>query len=197
MVIFSAGIMDEISGNLTGKLLLAMPTMADPRFYRAAIFVCTHDESGAMGLIINQSPLNMAMGQLLDQLNIRNAPASLLRLPVLAGGPVEPGQGFMLHTSDFEQAETIKVNDKFGVSGTIEALRATAEGRGPKELIFTLGYSGWSAGQLEAEIQENAWMIAEATHELLFNTPIESKWDRAMARIGVDPVMLSTAAGSA
>jgi putative transcriptional regulator len=189
--------MDEISGKLTGKLLLAMPTMTDPRFYKSVIFMCTHDESGAMGLIINQSPLNMAMSQLLNQLNIQHAPSALLSLPVLTGGPVEPGQGFMLHTSDFEQPETIKVNEKFGVSGTIEALRATAEGKGPKELIFTLGYSGWSAGQLEEEIQENAWMIAEATHELLFNTPIESKWDRAMARIGVNPVMLSTVAGSA
>lgn len=189
--------MNEISGNLTGKLLLAMPTMTDPRFYKSVIFMCTHDESGAMGLIINQSPLNMAMSQLLNQLNIRSSHSGFLGLPVLTGGPVEPAQGFMLHTSDFERPDTIKVNEKFGVSATLEALSAAAEGRGPKEMIFALGYSGWSAGQLEAEIQENAWMVADANHELLFNTPIESKWDRAMARIGVDPVMLSTASGSA
>ncbi len=189
--------MDEISGNLTGKLLLAMPTMTDPRFYKAVIFMCTHDASGAMGLIINQSPLNMAMRQLLNQLEIKSEDKNLLGLPVLTGGPVEPGQGFMLHTSDFAQPETIKVNEKFGVSGTLDALRAAAEGKGPKELIFALGYSGWSAGQLDAEIQENAWMIVDANHELLFNTPIESKWERAMARLGVNPVMLSTVAGSA
>lgn len=187
----------KIVSNLAGKLLLAMPNMSDPRFYRSAIFMCTHDEDGAMGLIINHALLNLTLGQLMEQLKVPTTQHPLLATPVLAGGPVESGRGFIIHTPDFNQPETMHINSHFSVTGTVDALQLVGAGLGPKELVFVLGYAGWTAGQLEAEIQENAWMVAEADHEIIFNTPIEQKWDRAMGRIGVDPGMLSTTSGHA
>lgn len=189
--------MDQIIQNLTGKLLLAMPGMGDPRFSRAVIFVCSHDDQGAMGLIVNFPLLNLSFGQLLEQLKITPDATAPIDIPVMSGGPVETARGFMLHTSEFAQPDTIIVNDRFGVSGTLDALKAVASGIGPKEMIFMLGYAGWSAGQLDAELQENSWMIADADHELLFNTPYEDKWDSAMLRMGINPGMLSSVSGHA
>lgn len=189
--------MEPVFQSLKGKLLLAMPGMSDPRFYRTVIFMCDHDAKGSMGLIINQSILNIPLSKLLNELHIEAKSDGALDLPVLTGGPVETARGFLLHTSDFQQSETMPVTSKFSVSGTLEALKAVADGQGPKEMIFMLGYAGWGPGQLEQEIQQNAWIIGEADHELLFNTSAEEKWDRAMGRIGVNPTMLSSVAGSA
>lgn len=189
--------MSEIIQNLTGKLLLAMPGMADPRFNKATIFICSHDKQGAMGLVVNYPLPQLALGQMFEQLHLQTDATAPISLPVLSGGPVEPSRGFMLHTSDFMQPDTISVLGKFGVSGTIDALKAVAAGVGPKEMLFMLGYSGWGAQQLEQELQDNSWMIVDADHELLFNTSAEDKWDRAMGRIGINPVMLSTVAGRA
>lgn len=189
--------MSNIIQNLTGKLLLAMPGMGDPRFSKAVIFICSHDGEGSMGLIINYPLPHLTLGQMFEQLNMTADATAPVSLPVLSGGPVEPSRGFMLHTSDFMQPDTISVLGKFGVSGTLDALKAAASGIGPKEMIFMLGYSGWGAGQLDQELQENAWMVTESDHELLFNTPLEDKWTRAMGRIGVNPSMLSSASGRA
>lgn len=174
-----------------------MPGMGDPRFYRSVIFICEHNDQGAMGLIINQSLLNLDFGQLLSQLGIEPVAGIPLAIPILTGGPVETGRGFLLHTLDFRQPETMEVEGRFGVTGTVDALKAVASAQGPKEMLFMLGYAGWGAGQLEREIQDNAWMIGEADYEILFNTSPEEKWDRAMGRIGIDPVMLSPLAGRA
>lgn len=189
--------MKSVFQSLKGKLLLAMPGMGDPRFYRTVIFMCDHDANGSMGLIINQSILGISLGKLLTELHIEAKGNAALDLPVLTGGPVETARGFLLHTSDFQQPETMHVTPKFSVSGTLESLKAVAEGHGPNEMIFMLGYAGWGPGQLEQEIQQNAWIIGEADHELIFNTSAEEKWDRAMGRIGVNPNMLSSVAGSA
>jgi putative transcriptional regulator len=189
--------MGTIAGNLTGKLLLAMPGMTDPRFYHSVIFMCAHDEKGSMGLVINHSFLNLNLGQLFEHLSMKPQENAPLTVPVLTGGPVETGRGFLLHTLDFRQSDTLEVSPGFGVTGTVDALKTIASGQGPRDFLFLLGYSGWNAGQLEQEIQSNTWMIAEADHNLIFNTGIEEKWDRAMGRIGVDPSMLSSAAGRA
>jgi putative transcriptional regulator len=194
---FIVSIMDPILNSLKGKLLLAMPGMGDPRFYKTVIFICDHDAKGSMGLIINQSILNITLGKLLAELQIEGDITLAKDIPVLTGGPVETARGFMLHTSDFNHKDTMLVTPQFSFSGTLEALKAVAHGQGPKELIFMLGYAGWGAGQLDQEIQENSWMVCNADHELLFNTPAEDKWDRAMGRIGVNPVMLSSASGHA
>ncbi len=189
--------MTDVVSNLTGKLLLAMPGMQDPRFYHSVIFMCSHNEDGAMGLIINQSLLNLTLGQLLSQLKITPGPHALLNLPVQTGGPVESGRGFLLHGADFHLKDTMQVGPHFGVTATVDALQEVAQGTGPSDLIFMLGYAGWDAGQLEQEIQDNAWMVGEADQEIIFNTPLEQKWDRALARLGVDPGLLSSAAGHA
>ena len=189
--------MEPILNTLKGKLLLAMPGLGDPRFYKTVIFMCDHDAKGSMGLIINQSVLNITLGKLLSELQIENGHTIANDIPVLTGGPVETARGFMLHTSDFNHKDTMQVTPQFSFSGTLDALKEVANGHGPKELIFMLGYAGWGAGQLDQELQENSWMVCDADHEILFNTRAEDKWDRAMGRIGVNPVMLSTASGRA
>lgn len=181
---------------LDGKLLLAMPSMTDPRFERAVIYLCSHDESGAMGLVINQAFSNLSFESLLDQLDI-DVPDDVPDVPVHSGGPVEPGRGFVLHSADFVQETTLVVSETLALSATVDILQALAAGKGPRYHLLALGYAGWSAGQLEQEIQANAWLTAEADDEVIFNTELEQKWPRAMAMLGVNVSMLSSDAGHA
>lgn len=184
---------------LAGKLLLAMPHMNDPRFSRAVIFMCAHDAKGAMGMAINKPVPGMTFGSLLGQFNISigdKARADIINQPVLSGGPVETVRGFMIHGKDFVTNDTVHAGS-FSISGTLAALKATAQGLGPAKIRFTLGYAGWSAGQLEQEIQENVWMTVPATHELVFNTSPELMWDKAFGTLGVNPALLSQASGRA
>lgn len=182
------------SGFLENKLLLAMPTMADPRFERSVIYVCSHDASGAMGLVINQSLEHLTFEGLLEQLNIDVA-AGVPNIPVHAGGPVEPGRGFVLHSADFVQDSTMIVSQTLALTATVDIMKALAENKGPLRHLLALGYAGWGAGQLEREVQGNGWMIADADEEILFNTDLELMWPRAMAMLGIDIAMLSTEAG--
>ena len=182
---------------LAGQLLLAMPGMKDPRFHRAVIFVCAHDPSGAMGLMLNQPVPGMALVHLMDQLDIPLIHTEAGAMPVFNGGPVETGRGFVLHGPDFRQKETVIVNDFFSVTATVDALSALGAGIGPKESLFMLGYAGWTAGQLEAEIADNTWLTAPATPEVVFSTPPTHQWDTAMHILGVDPSHLSGFAGRA
>lgn len=187
------------NGNyLTGRLLLAMPAMGDPRFHKAVIYVCAHDENGAMGLVINHTLPGIDLSQLLEQLNIMAAEANaMVAAPVMSGGPVETARGFVLHSNDFRQADTIRIDDDFSVTGTIDALKAIANGQGPEQMLFILGYAGWSPGQLDAEIQQNAWLIADPDPDLIFRAAADEKWMRAVQKLGVDPGMLSGEAGRA
>jgi putative transcriptional regulator len=180
---------------LTGRLLLAMPQMGDPRFHRAVIFMCAHDENGAMGLVLNNVMPGLDLSELLGQLNIDRQPATPAA-PVMNGGPVESARGFVLHSTDFTQPETVRVGPELGVTGTIEALRAIAAGDGPQKMLFMLGYAGWGAGQLDRELQQNAWLVTDADAEIIFGDA-ERKWDRAVRKIGIDPAMLSGDAGHA
>lgn len=182
---------------LTGQLLLAAPSMADPRFARAVILICSHTKEGAMGLVLSHQIAELTLTKILTEMSIPSNELAPLDLPILSGGPLDTGRGFLLHTLDFEEPDTLKVLDHFGVTGTLEALRDVATGKGPQDLLFILGYSGWSAGQLEEELQENAWLVAPADHDLVFSTPTEEKWDRAFARLGVDPLLLSAQGGHA
>lgn len=185
---------------MTGRLLLAMPGMGDPRFHKAVIYVCAHDENGAMGLMINSVLPGVDLSELLSQLDIdvgSEIKEKSSDMPVLSGGPVETARGFVLHSSDFCQDDTIEINDKVGVTGTIDALKAIASGKGPEQMLFLLGYAGWSKGQLDQEIQQNAWLITDADSELIFAATPEEKWDLAVKKLGVDPAMLSAVAGSA
>lgn len=185
---------------LAGKILLAMPNMGDPRFHRAAIVVCAHAENGAMGLVINHPLPGLSFAGMLQQLNIPQDDirhAAIPDIPVLGGGPVENARGFILHSRDFSIKDTVIITDDIAVTGTIDALRAVAAGEGPKRMLFVLGYAGWTAGQLEQEIQENVWLVAEPGSALLFDIPADEKWAYGIKTLGVDLAMLSGVAGRA
>ncbi len=185
---------------LKGKLLLAMPNMGDNRFNHAVIFMCAHDENGAMGIVINNAMPEVEFKDLVSQLKIESdikVDLNKITLPVMCGGPVETGRGFLIHSSDFYRGETMRVNKSYGVTGTVDALKDLAIGKGPDDVLFALGYAGWDAGQLEAELQDNAWLVVDPDHELIFGDDPDEKWNLAIAKLGIDPVMLSGAAGSA
>lgn len=191
---------EPFTTTLTGKILLAMPGMSDPRFHRAVILVCAHDENGAMGLVINHQLPGIDLTQLLDQLNIHatdeNGPA-IPDVPVLSGGPIENARGFLLHSNDFHQPGSVPVSQELSVTGTVDALRAVAAGDHPDKMIFVLGYAGWTEGQLDLELQENVWLVSEADEGLIFSTPCDEKWTTAMHKMGIDPALLSGEAGRA
>ncbi len=182
---------------LDGKLLLAMPAMGDPRFDRSVIYVCSHDESGAMGLVINNAFDNLSFKDLLEQLDIEVDHSDLPDVTMHSGGPVEPGRGFVLHSADYVQESTLITSEKLALTATVDILKAIANDHGPHHHLLALGYAGWGAGQLEQEIQNNAWLTAEADEEIIFNTDLEQKWPRAMAMLGVNISMLSSDAGHA
>ena len=185
---------------LTGKLLLAMPGMKDPRFHNAVIYMCSHDEQGAMGLVINHVVPGMGFKDILKELPLESEieidPAAL-SIPIMLGGPVDAGRGFLLHSGDFSDAQTIVVDKNFSVTATLDAIRAVAAGEGPDKKLFILGYAGWSAGQLDEEIQGNSWLVADSDPALIFNAPNGEKWQKAVSGLGFDPAMLSSNAGRA
>lgn len=188
------------SNYLSGQILLAMPTMADTRFERAAIYVCAHDENGAMGIVINNIFPGLEFGSLLKDLEIQSditLPNNLSHLPVLCGGPVETARGFLIHSNDFKQPDTIKVQPDIHVTGTIDALMALGESTPPKQMIFALGYAGWEAGQLDAEIRENVWMSLEATSALVFEQNVQTIWEQGFQSLSINPKQLSALSGSA
>jgi putative transcriptional regulator len=189
---------------LDGHLLIAMPGMADPRFARSVIYVCAHSADGAMGIVINKLVPEIQFRELLVQLDIverpdhGRLPSEVDAIRVHRGGPVETGRGFVLHSSDFFlESATLPIADGICLTATLEILRAISAGRGPSRAILALGYTGWSPGQLESEIQANGWLHGPADKAILFDADIDSKYERALAKIGVDAAMLSTDAGHA
>jgi len=191
-------------GYLEGQLLIAMPGMSDDRFARSVIYLCAHSAEGAMGIVINKPAPDLRLTELLVQLEIIDSddairlPAQIERMPVLMGGPVETSRGFVLHSPDYrvEQA-TMPVDGEICLTATVDILRAIARGRGPRDAMLALGYAGWSAGQLETEIQRNGWLNCPADPEIVFDPESQDKYERALRRIGIDPAMLSATAGHA
>jgi putative transcriptional regulator len=191
-------------GYLDGQMLVAMPVMEDERFARSVIYICAHSAEGAMGIIVNRPAGSIDFPQLLVQLDIIDK-ADEIRLPenaetmkVLRGGPVETGRGFVLHSSDFSiKNATLPIDEGISLTATLDILKAIAEGNGPKHAILALGYAGWAPGQLEHEIQDNGWLHCPADPDLIFGTDIEDKYQRALAKIGIDLAMLSNDAGHA
>ncbi|HBS48966.1 MAG TPA: YqgE/AlgH family protein [Rhodobacteraceae bacterium] len=183
--------------NLTGKLLIAMPGMGDPRFDHSVVFLCSHDDEAAMGLIVNKPSADVTMKELMTQLELTPGPGQR-NVPVYFGGPVEGARGFVLHTPDYaSNLQTLAVNDGFAMTATLDILEDIAEGRGPERSMMVLGYAGWGPGQLESEIAMNGWLTTEADPKLVFDTPNAEKWGAALARLGVDPLTLSADAGRA
>jgi putative transcriptional regulator len=183
-------------GYLAGQMLIAMPQMQDARFSRTVVYMCAHTAEGAMGLVINRLFSALSFPDLLEQLGIEPTPLCD-PISVHFGGPVEAGRGFVLHSTDYVQETTLLVDDRVALTATVDVLRAIAEGRGPRQCILALGYAGWGAGQLDSEIRENAWLNVPADEDLLFGIEVEHKWERAIAKIGVDFSMLSGDVGHA
>lgn len=183
--------------DLGGKLLIAMPGMGDPRFEKSVILVCAHSAEGAMGLIVNKPAPDLSFEGLLDQLKIPRAPRGR-DIRIHAGGPVERGRGFVLHSADYHAGgATMDVPGGFGMTATIDVLAALAKGDGPSAALLALGYSGWGPGQLEAEIRRNDWLTADAPADLVFSPDDAAKWKGALRRLGIDPITLSGTAGRA
>lgn len=182
--------------NLTGKILIAMPFLPDPRFTHAVIYVCGHDAQGAMGLIVNKGLPAVSFEELLAQMNV-DVSAVTSKVPVHYGGPVEVGRGFVLHSSDYSAESTVLIENGFAMTATLDILRAIAVNEGPRDILLALGYVGWGAGQLEHEIQENGWLTIEADPALIFDHDLEGKWRQALATLGIDPAVLSFEIGHA
>jgi putative transcriptional regulator len=187
--------MDEPAPFLSGKLLLAMPGMSDPRFEKAVIALAVHDEEGAIGIGVGHERAGLRFRALLRQLDID--PGQAPDVPVLHGGPVEPGRGFVLHSDDWGGQDTVQVVGIGALTGTIDVLRAIAEGKGPSQWVVALGYAGWEGGQLEEEMTRHGWFTAGGGEEILFDTATSDRWDHAFRNEGIDPRLLVAETGAA
>jgi len=194
----------DASGYLDGQVLVAMPTLADDRFARTVIYVCAHSAEGAMGIVVNKPAPHISFPDLLVQLDIITA-GEEIRLPekagaiqILRGGPVESGRGFVLHSADFMiEDSTLPIDDGICLTATLDILKAIARGDGPERALLALGYAGWAPGQLETEIQANGWLNCPADRALVFGDDADTKYERALAKIGIDLAKLAPEAGHA
>ncbi|MDE1332752.1 MULTISPECIES: YqgE/AlgH family protein [Vibrio] len=186
--------------NLTNHFLVAMPSMQDPYFKHSVIYICEHNEEGAMGLMIN-APIDITVGGMLKQVNIEPSYPQIqvdsLKMPVLNGGPVAEDRGFILHRPKDHYESSIRMSDDLAVTTSKDILSVLGTDAEPSSYLVTLGYSGWEPGQLELELSENSWLTIEADPEVIFNTPIHDKWSQAIKKLGIDPIQLSGLAGHA
>ena len=181
---------------VTGQLLIAMPGMRDERFAKSVIYMCAHSEEGAMGLVLNQRLDSLTFAELISQLELDEKPLSR-DVPVHFGGPVESGRGFVLHTSDYQQDATLEVVNGVALTASVEILKAIAQGKGPQKSLLALGYAGWGPGQLDMEIRANGWLQVPSDSEIIFDIEPNTKWERAIQKLGIDPRMLSDDVGHA
>ena len=173
-----------------------MPSMMDPNFHRTVTYICEHTDHGALGIIINK-PLDMDLGEIFEQLSLGEASPEMAGNPVLRGGPVQMERGFVIHESTKAWETTAPVADSVQVTTSRDILSAMAAGGGPKRALIALGYAGWGAGQLEAEIAANSWLSVLASADILFATPFEARWHEAAALLGIDVATISPEAGHA
>ncbi len=183
-------------GLLTGQLLIAMPMMDTPHFAQSVIYVCAHTPDGAMGIVVNRPLHQPSFDDLLEQLEVLPAPPAR-RIELFRGGPVDSARGFVLHTRDWSGDGSLAVDDNVALTASLDVLKAIADGGGPARGLLALGYAGWGPGQLEQEMQDNAWLTAPAQLDVLFDSDHDTKWRRAMAILHVDPALLSGVAGHA
>lgn len=181
---------------LTNQLLIAMPTLRDPNFARGVTFLCQYGEDGAMGLMINRLS-EYRLGDVLAQMNMHSEIPDVVDAPVLIGGPVQPERGFVLHTPNGEWESSFRISERVSVTTSRDILVAIAAGNGPRQAVVALGYSGWSPGQLEQELVENHWLTAPASEQLLFETPLEQRWEAAANLVGVNLFQMASYAGHA
>ncbi len=187
--------------SLEGQFLIAMPGMEDERFAESVILVVGHGTEGAMGLVVNHELENLHFSDILDELDLGD-PDAVIRLPdairqraVMRGGPVEKGRGFVLHSSDYNSGNTYRIGEDIGLTATLDVLKAMAFGPAPRKALFALGCCGWSSGQLEDEIAANGWLTAPFNEAMLFDVPVEDRYDQALASLHITRATLSTEAG--
>lgn len=181
---------------LSNQLLIAMPTLADDNFSQTVTLICEHTEQGALGIILNK-PLKMCMGEIFDQLSLHSSDTTLCDQLVLWGGPVQPARGFVIHRAGSLWDSTLVVSDSIHVTTSRDVLQSIAAGKGPSPMHMVLGYAGWDAGQLEAEMAQNAWLTAPFNEQILFDTPYDQRWYAAANLLGVNLTTLSTLTGHA
>lgn len=192
---------DSNDMKLAGRLLIATPQMGDPRFKDAVIYVCSHDRSGAMGIVINKQMVKsggtLQLSDMLNNIGIEGD-VRVADTPVLEGGPVDVDRGFVLHSADYFKTDTsFMLSDTLSLTSTKDILEALVKDSAPEKAMLAVGYSGWGAGQIESEVQQNAWIIADADEAIIFDTDLDSKWVKALATLGIRPEMLSRIGGSA
>jgi putative transcriptional regulator len=180
---------------LSGQMLLAMPGMGDPRFEKAVIAMCVHDENGALGIGLGRIVPRLSFHDLLRQLDIE--PGIAPDVAIHLGGPVEPTRGFLLHSNDWGGADSIQVGDKWTLSATLDILRAIAAGKGPARWVAALGYAGWGAGQLEQELRGSGWFATPGSEALLYECDVGSRWAASFRQAGIDPRLLTADFGTA
>ncbi|MCP4392954.1 MAG: YqgE/AlgH family protein [Alphaproteobacteria bacterium] len=184
-----------ISPYLTGKCLVAMPGLAEAEFERSVVYVCSHTDQGAMGVVVNRHVDGVMFSELLDQLEISSFYHDESKITY--GGPVDPHRGFVLHSLDYLHDSSIVVNDNLALTGSVDVLRQIAIDEGPRKNIVLLGYAGWDAGQLEEELKENSWLVVDPSDDLIFCGDYDHKWEMAIETLGIDAHMLSAQAGVA
>jgi putative transcriptional regulator len=179
---------------LNGQFLIAMPDLRDPHFFHSVTYVCVHNDEGAMGIIINR-PMEMALGEILEHMQIPVLAYQINRLPIYQGGPVEPERGFVIHRPSSQWNAMLTVGDDIAVTTSRDILVSMAKGDGPHESLIALGYAGWGAGQLERELADNAWLCGSMDADIMFRVPAEQRWHEAARQLGVDITLISTQAG--
>lgn len=190
-----------VMNSLEGQFLVAMPNMEDERFAESVILIVGHGDEGAMGLVVNHELANLRFADILDELDLGD-PDAVIRLPdsirdraVMRGGPVEKGRGFVIHSADYQSGNTYAVSDDIGLTATLDVLKAMAFGPAPRASLFALGCCGWSPGQLEEEIGANGWLVIPFDKKLLFDIPVERRYESALASLHITRASLSTDAG--
>lgn len=184
--------------NLANHFLIAMPAMEDPVFGGTVVYVCEHNENGVLGVVINK-PTDMTMQVLFDRIDLKleDSPGAHIDEPIMFGGPVQDDRGFVLHTPGARYSSSLTVTDEVAFTTSIDVLEAVAAGKGPQRMLVSIGYAGWSPGQLEEEISRNGWLTVGADAHILFDLPIEERYVAAMKLLGIDPLMLTSEAGHA
>jgi putative transcriptional regulator len=186
----------ETTRSLTSQLLIAMPGMQDPNFATTVTLICEHNDDGALGIIINR-PLDLKLGGLFEQLELGSTDESLINAPVLAGGPVGVERGFVLHNSAVDYENSLTISDEIQLTVSRDIIDDMAAGKGPAKSLVALGYAGWEAGQLEAEILANSWINVPSSAALVFDTPFEARWAEAADSLGIDLSLMGPGAGHA
>ncbi len=187
---------DELRpGSLRDHFLIAMPGLNESSFAHTVTYICEHSDKGAMGLVIN-SATAMQLSEIFSQMDLHYSPSIGEQL-IMAGGPVQPERGFVLHSSETQWQSTLRVSSELSLTASRDIIVALAQGRGPKECLITLGYAGWGEGQLEQEIAENSWLTVPANKDIIFTTPCENRWAAAAQVLGIDVNLISSTAGHA